>query len=122
MDGFRSDHLKNASDNMIVVLTMLINCMLIHGYNPSQLLRCTIISIPKDRRGSLKRSDNYRGISQVNSICKLVDILIICNLSLNATIQRYCVLLSYLKLSAILPKEAAMYMPVYWTPVRHLIK
>ena len=69
LHGFRSDHLKNASDN--------INCMLTHGYNPSQLLRCTIISIPKDRRGSLKRSDYYRGISLVNSICKLVDILII---------------------------------------------
>ena len=41
LHGFRSDHLKDASDNMIVVLTMLINCMLTHGYNPSQLLRCT---------------------------------------------------------------------------------
>ena len=32
LHGFRSDHLKNASDNMIVVLTMLINCMLTRGY------------------------------------------------------------------------------------------
>ena len=31
LHGFRSDHLKNASDNMIVVLTMLINCMLLMG-------------------------------------------------------------------------------------------
>ena len=48
--------------------------MLVHGYNPSDLLLSTIISISKDLMGSLSKSDNYRGISLVNSICKLFDI------------------------------------------------
>ena len=75
--GFTSDHLKHASDKLFVILAMLINSMLIHGYNPEQLLHCTVVSIPKDARGSKKSSDNYRGITLVNSICKLIDLLII---------------------------------------------
>ena len=38
---------------------------------------CYGVPLYRYRRGSLKRSDNYRGIALVNSICKLVDILII---------------------------------------------
>ena len=51
--------------------------MLVHGYNPSDLLLSTIIYIPKDLKGSLSKSDNYRGFSLVNSICKLFDYVII---------------------------------------------
>ena len=36
-----------------------------------------IISIPKDNRGSMNSSDNYRGISLSNSICKLYDYVFI---------------------------------------------
>ena len=51
--------------------------MLVHGYNPSDLLLLTIISIPKDLKDSLSKRDNYRGICGVNSICKLFDYVII---------------------------------------------
>ena len=40
--------------------------MLIHGhYYPTELLKSTIISIPKDTTASLSTSYNYRGISQL---------------------------------------------------------
>ncbi len=42
---------------------MLINCILIHGHNPEDLLASVIASIPKNLRSSLNTSDNYRGIS-----------------------------------------------------------
>ena len=51
--------------------------MLVHGYYPSELLKSTIISLPKDKTGSLSSSSNYRGISLFNSICKLYDYVII---------------------------------------------
>ena len=35
-----------------------------------------IISIPKDARGDMSRSDNYRAIALCNSICKLFDIIL----------------------------------------------
>ena len=56
---------------------MLINAMLTHGYNPSQLLNIVVKSIPKDMRGSLHSSNNYRGILLCNALCKLIDIIII---------------------------------------------
>ena len=51
--------------------------MLTHGFNPEDLLLSTIISIPKDNRGSMNSSDNYRGIFLSNSICKLYDYVFI---------------------------------------------
>ena len=48
----------------------------IHGHTPKDLLASTIISIPKDMRASLCRSDNYRGISLFNAICKVFEYVI----------------------------------------------
>ena len=51
--------------------------MLTHGYYPKELVKSTIISIPKDKSISLSKSTNYRGISLFNSINKLFDYVII---------------------------------------------
>ena len=51
--------------------------MLSHGYNAADLLETTIVSIPKDPRGCMSSSSNYRGISLCNAICKLYDIIFI---------------------------------------------
>ena len=52
---------------------MMFNAMLTHGFNPDDLLQSTIILIPRDNSSSMCSSDNYRGISLSNSICKLFD-------------------------------------------------
>ena len=51
--------------------------MLVHGYYPSELLKSTIISLPKDKTASISSSSNYRGISLFKRICKLYDYAII---------------------------------------------
>ena len=51
--------------------------MLVHGYTPDDLLKSSIISIPKDSTASLTTSDNYGGISLFNAICKLFDNVIL---------------------------------------------
>ena len=67
-----------------------------YGYNTNDLVLSSIISIQKVR-SSLSSSDNYRGISLFNGICKLFDYVIMllcihvmiicipltCNLGLN---------------------------------------
>ena len=55
--------------------------MITHGYNARDLRISSILSIPKDMKSSLSSSDNYRGISLFNSICKVFDytILDLCN-------------------------------------------
>ena len=51
--------------------------MLTHGYYPKELVKSTIISIPKDKSASLSKSTNYRVIFLFNSINKLFDYIII---------------------------------------------
>jgi hypothetical protein len=51
--------------------------MLTHGYNPDDFLLSNIISIPKNTKGSLSTSDNYRGISLCNALTKVLDLIII---------------------------------------------
>ena len=58
-----SDHVVNSSRRVLVILSILMSSMLVHGYNAADLLSSTIISIPKDARGDMSRSDNYRGIA-----------------------------------------------------------
>ena len=79
--GFKSDHLINGGKRLHILLSMLFRSMLIHGYNANDLVLSSIISIPKDIRSSLSSSDNYRGISLFNGICKLFDYVIMhtCN-------------------------------------------
>ena len=79
-DGYKStysDHFVYASHKYLVVLSMLMNGMLVHGYNADYMLKSTLVSIPKDVRGSLSDSDNYRGIALCSAICKIVYYAII---------------------------------------------
>ena len=69
--GFKSDHLIHSTHRFHVIIALLFNNMLVHGYTPEDILKSSIISIPKDNTASLTSSDNYRGISLFNSICKL---------------------------------------------------
>ena len=72
--GFKSDQLIHYSTQRFhVIIALLFNNMLVHGYTPEDLKKSSIISIPKDNTASLTSSDNYRGISLFNSICKLFD-------------------------------------------------
>ena len=79
--GFKSDYLINGSKILYILLSMLSRSMLIHGYNANDLVLSFIISIPKHIHSSLSSSDNYRGISLFNGICKLFDYVIMhtCN-------------------------------------------
>ena len=72
----KSDYLINGGKRLHILLSMLFGSMLIHGYNANDLVLTSIISIPKDIRSSLNSSDNYRGISLFNGICKLFDYVI----------------------------------------------
>ena len=49
--------------------------MFYHGHTPADLLKSTIVSIPKDNKKSL--SDNYRCVSLFNSFSKLFGHIIL---------------------------------------------
>ena len=75
--GFCSDHVINGGPKLFTMLSILFQSMLVHGYTPKLLLKSVIISIPKNLKGNLSNSDNYRGITLCNSLCKLFDLIII---------------------------------------------
>ena len=66
--GFKSDHLLHSTHRFHVMLCLLFNTMLVHGYTPDDLLKSSIISILNDSPASLTTSDNYRVISIFNAI------------------------------------------------------
>ena len=95
--------------------------MLIHGYNANDIVLSSIISIPKDIRSSLTSSDNYRGISLFNWICKLFDydIMHTCNDYLyNSDMQfgfkpQHCAALFITKSLTIICQIIVMFIAVY---------
>ena len=55
---------------------MVMSSMMVQGYNANDLPSSTVISIPKNTRGDMSQSDNYRGISLCNCICKWFDVIL----------------------------------------------
>ena len=65
-ESFTSDHVFNSCSRLHSVLALLIESIIYHGHYPDNLLKSTIISIPKNAKASLSNIDNYRGLSLSN--------------------------------------------------------
>ena len=72
-----SDHFKAGSDRLFVILTLMFNCMLVHGIAPDDLLLGTMIPLIKNARGNKQSSDNYRSLTIGTGLSKLLDLIII---------------------------------------------
>ena len=75
--GLCTNHLKNGTHKLNIILTLLFNCMLRHGIAPDSLLQGTMLPLVKDKRGKLQDSSNYRAITIGSSILKLFEIVIL---------------------------------------------
>ena len=75
--GFTSDHLKNVPHIFYVHLSLLYNAIVCHGHVPQLLLRGTVTHIPKDMKGRLSDSTNYRGIVLCICLMKALEDLIV---------------------------------------------
>ena len=76
-NGLFSNHFKYGSERLVVVLTLLFNCILLHGIAPDELLLGTMIPLIKNSRGNKQCSDNYRALTIGTSLSKLLDIVIL---------------------------------------------
>ena len=50
--------------------------MILRGYSADELRQSVLVSIPKDARGDLLASDNYRGIALCSALSKVIDHII----------------------------------------------
>ena len=60
-----------------MLVAVMLNSMFVHGHTPTILLKSVLCNIPKDLKGDLCNSNNYRGIALCSALCKAVDILMI---------------------------------------------
>ena len=52
--GFKLDHIIIGSHCLHVLLSMLFNLMVVHGHTPTDLLKFTIVSIPKYNKSDMQ--------------------------------------------------------------------
>lgn len=76
MQRLYSNHIILSSRALQVHMAKLFTSMLRHGYNPEYILEAVISSIPKNIRGDISSSENYRGIALASALGKILDIII----------------------------------------------
>ncbi len=76
-EGLSSDHIINGPHLLTVLLTIVLNCMIVHGVSPDSMINGTMIPIPKGKRKLLCRSDNYRAITLSSIIGKIFDLVLL---------------------------------------------
>ena len=76
-NGLYTNHFINGTDRLFILITLLFNCMLIHGIAPDDLLLGTMIPLIKNSRGNKQCSDNFRSLTIGTGLSKLLDIVIL---------------------------------------------
>ncbi len=72
-EGLNSEHIINGPHLLIVLLTCVFNCMLVHDVTPDSMLADTMVPIPKGNRSILTCSHNYRAIALSSIVGKVFD-------------------------------------------------
>ena len=72
-----SDHIINGCKSLNVHISMLLSSMLKHGASPNILRTACMIPIPKNKKGNLCDSNNYRAIALISCISKIFDLIIL---------------------------------------------
>ena len=75
--GVYSDHILNGTDKLFHYISLLFNCMLVHGTSPEDMRVSTMVPIPKGKRLNLGITDNFRGICLQSLLCKVLDIFML---------------------------------------------
>ena len=70
--GITSEHMKFASHQLPVLLSILISAILIHGYVPRSMLTSVIVPIIKDKNKRISEKDNYQ-ICLSNVVTNVVE-------------------------------------------------
>ena len=66
--GLWSNHIINSPIICTKHISLLLTGMFVHGYVVDEFLIASAISIPKDKKGDICDSDNYRGIALASSL------------------------------------------------------
>ena len=90
-DMLTSEHFLYASEKLHVLLSLLFNCVNIHGYLLTRLMETIIVPIVKDNKGILTDRNNDRPMALTCVASKLLELLIldICNDTITTTDSQF---------------------------------
>ena len=74
-EGLNSNHIIHGPKILFVMLALMFNSMLVHGFSPDSMLVGTMVPIPKDKRHLVCTSDNFRAITLGSIVAKLFDVV-----------------------------------------------
>ena len=77
LDNIYGEHLKHAHFKLNYILSIIFNCMIIHGYLPLSVMDTIIVPLVKDKKGDLGSVDNYRPIAITCIVSKVLEIIIL---------------------------------------------
>ena len=88
--GHYTNHITNGTTRLHCYISLLFQSMISHGFVPDDFLLSTIVPIPKNKRKSLNKSDNYRAIA-LSVLGKLLDKILLekCQDVFNISIYQY---------------------------------
>ena len=73
LDGLTSEHLKYASSQLSVLLSLLMSAILVHGRVPRAMLKSVMILIVKNKNKHITDKENYRPICLANVFTKGIE-------------------------------------------------
>ncbi|XP_016519354.1 RNA-directed DNA polymerase from mobile element jockey-like [Poecilia formosa] len=73
MDNISTEHLKNASKKLCVLLSMCFTGYLVHGLLPNSVLSVILVPIIKVKAGKISSLENYRPIALASSLSKVLE-------------------------------------------------
>jgi len=77
LDMLYGEHFKHAHNKINVLLALVFNCMIIHGFMPDKIMDTLLSPIVKDKKGKLADSDNYRPLAITCVASKILELLIL---------------------------------------------
>ena len=76
-EGLNYDNIIQGPTILYVLLTLVFNSILVHGYNPDSMLVGTMVAIQKDKRQLACTSVNFRAVTLSSIVAKLFDGIIL---------------------------------------------
>lgn len=76
-DTLSSEHIIFSHERLYVILCILLNCCISHGYLPIRLLDAVIVPVIKNKKGDITDMNNYRPIALVCIISKIFELMIL---------------------------------------------
>ena len=77
LDDIASEHFLYASKKVLVYLSLIFNAMLVHGHIPNRIMDTMLISLVKDKKGTITDKDNYRPIAITCASSKILELIIL---------------------------------------------